>query len=119
MAALAVAEPSFAASALQDSMDKLSAACQRLSTGLASPIDDALSGTPVSGAGPTRGTVPEAVKRTINSVHGYALGAAALLGASTRCAAVREGCCLTLTAPVPSSSPECRVLAGRRDLCGT
>jgi hypothetical protein len=80
LAALAVAEPSFAAGALSDLMGMLGNSCQRLATMRTPPL---VTG-PGAGPGTPQGAVPENMKRAINSVNGYALGVASLLGASTR-----------------------------------
>ena len=80
LSALAVAEPSFAAGVLSDLMGMLGNSCQRLATMRPTPAGDG-AGT---GPGTQRTAVPENMKRAINSVNGYALGVASLLGASTR-----------------------------------
>lgn len=76
LGALAVAEPSSAASMLKDMTFKLSAATQRLAAAKSSASSDP--------AAADRGAIPEALRRSMNNVNGYALGLAALLGASTR-----------------------------------
>ena len=82
-----MAEPSFAAGVLSDLMGMLGNSCQRLATMRPTPAGD---GSAATGPGPARGIVPENMKRAINSVNGYALGVASLLGASTRCAKGRS-----------------------------
>lgn len=79
---MAVAEPSFAAGVLSDLMGMLGNSCQRLATMRPTPAGDGPSGA--GNAGTPRGAVPENMKRAVNSVNGYALGVASLLGASTR-----------------------------------
>ena len=76
-----MAEPSFAAGVLSDLMGMLGNSCQRLATMRPTPAGD---GPAAGSAGTTRGVVPENMKRAINSVNGYALSVASLLGASTR-----------------------------------
>ena len=76
LAALAVAEPSFAAGTLSDTMANLSGTCQRLAS-----MQPPMGGDAPGSAAPV---VSESTKRLINSVHGYSVGVAALLGASTR-----------------------------------
>ena len=80
LAALSVAEPSFAAGALSDLMGMLGNSCQRLATMRPPPSANG----PGAGPGAPHSAVPENMKRAINSVNGYALGVASLLGASTR-----------------------------------
>ena len=94
LAALAVAEPSFAAGVLSDLMGMLGNSCQRLATMRPTTAGDGSS--VAAGPGPARGVVPENMKRAINSVNGYALGVASLLGASTRCATEAPPCHLPL-----------------------
>ena len=84
LAALAVAEPSFAAAALSATMAQLSEARAQLPSAVAAPEGDAHDAAAAAGTGAPRGALTETAKRTINSVHGYSLGVAALLGASTR-----------------------------------
>lgn len=79
LGALAVAEPSSAASMLSDMMGKLSAAAPRL----------AAMKVPGKGdGGKGGGAMPEGMRSAMDNVNGNALGIAALLGASTRCVSI-------------------------------
>lgn len=78
--ALAVAEPASAATMLRDMMDKLSLVAQRLAK---VPVrgEAAAAGAASSG----HGGMSDTLRRSMVNVNGFALGVAALLGASTRC----------------------------------
>lgn len=86
LGALAVAEPSSAAGMLEDMTSKLTAAAQHLAAAKTSSSE----GT----TGTDRAGLTDPFRRSTNSVNGYALGLAALLGASTRCARAQlDHCC--------------------------